>query len=85
MDMQDVDLELWYEPGRDKQDPLDYLSRHPLSVSGTDGTEKVVKSVINAEHAVVLDKIREETQNDMQLRKLYRRIQREDWENTGRT
>ena len=80
MDMQDAEFELCYEPGRDERDPLDYLSRHPFSISGTDGTEKVVKSVINAEHAVVLDKIREKTQNDMQLRKLYRRIQREDWE-----
>ena len=80
MDMQDVDYELVYEPGKDEQDPLDFLSRHPLPVSGTDNTEKIVKSVINAEHAVVLDHIREETQNDRQLKKLRGIITREDWE-----
>ena len=30
MDMQDVDYELIYEPGKDEQDPLDFLSRHPI-------------------------------------------------------
>ena len=80
MDMQDVDFELCYEPGKDERDPLDYLSRHPLPVTGMDGTEKVIKSVINSEHAIVLDRIREETRNDKQLRKIYKRIIREDWE-----
>ena len=30
MDMQDVDYEMVYEPGKDEADPLDFLSRHPL-------------------------------------------------------
>ena len=30
MEMQNVDYELVYEPGKDAADPLDYLSRHPL-------------------------------------------------------
>ena len=30
MNMQDVDYELVYEPGKDEADPLDFLSRHPL-------------------------------------------------------
>ena len=80
MDMQDVDYELIYEPGKDEQDPLDFLSRHPLPVSGTDNTEKIIKNVINAEHAIVLDSIRKETRNDGQLQKLYKRILKEDWE-----
>ena len=67
MDMQDVDYELVYEPGKDEQDPLDFLSRHPLPISGTDNTEKVIKSVITSEHAIVLDHIKEETQKDRQL------------------
>ena len=29
MEMQDVDYELVYEPGKDEMDPLDFLSRHP--------------------------------------------------------
>ena len=80
MDMQDVDYELIYEPGKDEQDPLDFLSRHPLPVSGTDNTEKIIKNVINAEHAIVLDSTRKETRNDGQLQKLYKRILKEDWE-----
>ncbi|MCG8047363.1 MAG: DDE-type integrase/transposase/recombinase, partial [Candidatus Thiodiazotropha taylori] len=80
MDMQDVDFELVYEPGKDEQDPLDFLSRHPLAETGTDNTEKIIKNVINAEHAVVLDRIRKETRQDRQLQKLYQRILKEDWE-----
>ena len=30
MEMQDVDYEVVFEPGRDEADPLDFLSRHPL-------------------------------------------------------
>ena len=40
VDMQDVDFELVYEPGKDEADPMDYLSRHPLLITGTDSTEK---------------------------------------------
>ena len=29
-EMQDVDFEVEYEPGKDEKDPLDYMSRHPL-------------------------------------------------------
>ena len=80
MDMQDVDFELVYEPGKDDADPMDYLSRHPLPITGSDNTEKVVKSVLTAEHAVVLDRIRKETAKDNQLQKLYKRIVKEDWQ-----
>ena len=79
MDMQDVDFELLYEPGKDDADPMDYLSRHPLPVTGTDNTENVVKSILTTEHAVVLDRIRKETATDKQLQKLYKRIVQEDW------
>lgn len=80
IDMQDVDYELVYEPGRDEADPLEFLSRHPLPLLGTDNTEKVIKSIINTEHEIVLDQIREETGKDKQLQKLQRRIQKDDWE-----
>ena len=80
MDMQDVDYELVCEPGKDDQDPLVFLSRHPLPVTGSDNTEKVIKSVIHSEHVIVLDQIREEKQKDRQLQKVYKRILIEDWE-----
>ena len=80
MDIQDLNYELVYEPGKD-EDLLDFISRHLLPILGSDNTEKVKKSIINAEHAVVLDHIRLETSKDKQLQKLQRRIIKEDWEN----
>ena len=70
MDMQDVDFTLVYEPGRDEKDPLDFLSRHPLPETEDDGTQKIVRYIVQAEHAVVIDHIREETDNDPVLQKL---------------
>ena len=58
---------------------MDYLLTHPLPFTGTDNTEKVVKSILTAEHAVVLDRIRKETTNDKQLLKLYMKKVKEDW------
>ena len=80
MDMQDVDFELVYEPGRDAADPLDFLSRHPLPETGHDSTEKMIKQVVATEHAVVLSRIQEETERDPQLQNLTKRIQLGDWE-----
>ena len=84
MDMQDVDFEMKYEPGRDELDPLDFLSRHPLPVIGNDDTEKVLKAAITTEHAVVLDRIREETSQDRVLRKLSQTIRKGNWEGSKR-
>ena len=64
MDMQDVDCELIYEPGKDEQDPLDFLSRHPLPIAVSDNTERIIKCIIDAEHATMLEHIREETDKD---------------------
>ena len=80
MDMQATDFELVYEPGRDAADPLDFLSRHPLPETGHDSTEKVIKQVVTTEHAVVISRIREETDRDQQLQALTRRISQGDWE-----
>ena len=43
MYMQDVDFELVYKPGKSDADPMDYLSRHPLPITGTDSIEKFKK------------------------------------------
>ena len=80
MSMQDVDYELIYEAGKDENDPLDFLSRHPLPETGSDTTEKVIKSVIQAEHAVILSKIQDETKKDPILKKLKEIITEETWE-----
>ena len=84
MQMQDVDYELIYEPGKDEADPLDYLSRHPLPETEDDGTEKIIKWTIATEHSVVLDRIRKETLQDGSMQKLAQRIAKGDWDNHRR-
>ncbi|CAC5368594.1 unnamed protein product [Mytilus coruscus] len=67
MYIQNVDYELVYEPGKDEQNPLDYLSRHPLPDTEIDETEQIVKQMIESEHSIVLSKKREETTKDARL------------------
>ena len=74
MEMQDVDYELVYEPGKDEADPLDFLSRHPLPETGHEKTEKIIRWNVNAEHAVVVTRIREETRKDEAMQRLAKRI-----------
>ena len=71
MDLKDVNFELIYEPGKDEQDPLDYLSRHPLPDTGSDDTEMMLKRIIHEDHAVVLERIKKETSESKQLKISY--------------
>ena len=80
MEMQDVDYELVYVPGKDECDPMDYLSRHPLRYTGSDSTGKVVRHIVTNENAIVLERIVKETSDDEQLMKVADRIRRGDWE-----
>ena len=63
-----------------RQTPLDYLSRHPLSHKGDDKTEKIIRWNLNAEHAVIVTRITEETQKDEVMQWLAKRIAKGDWE-----
>ena len=49
MEMQNVDYELVYEPGKDAADPLDYLLWHPLPETGKDDTEKTINFIVSYE------------------------------------
>ena len=82
MGIQEVDFELIYEPGKDDADPLDFLSKHALPEKGKDDVERVIKYVLHvkAEHAVVVDQIKEESCKDTKLLELSVRILTEDWE-----
>ena len=73
-----MDYELVYEPGKDEADPLDYLSRHPLPETGDDHTEKIVRWTMEAQHAVVIERIQAETQKDEAMRKMARTITKGD-------
>ena len=82
MNMQDVDFEIVYVPGKDEADPLDYLSRHPVEEVGTSKANDAEAAIkfIQVENALVMDKIKEHTLRDNQLEKLKKRITRGDWE-----
>lgn len=80
MDMQDVDYEMVYEPGKDEADPLDFLSRHPLPETEDDCTEQMIKRTITEEHAIVLEQIQKHTEEDPAMQKLKDRILKGDWE-----
>ena len=79
MNLQDMDYEIVYVPGKDEADPLDYLSRHPVLGAEDDNVESRVKAVMET-HAVIIDKILAETKTDPQLQKVKERIIKADWE-----
>ena len=62
--MQNVDYEMRCEPGKDEANPMDILSRYPLPETGQDETEDMIKSVTEAEPAIVLSKIKSATAQD---------------------
>lgn len=80
MEMQDVDYELTYEPGKDA-DPMDYLSKHPLQDTESDDTEHAVKMIVFNEHGVVTDSIKEATTKDETLKLIKEIMRKDNWEN----
>ena len=81
MKTQHLDFVMIHIPG--KSNMTDYLSRHPLPDIEETHLEHHVRAVIATEHAVVLDKIREETSNDNELQALIQVIRTGNWENTA--
>ena len=75
MEMQDVDYELVYEPGKVE---VDYLSRQPLPETGDDSTGTFIRWTVNTEHAVVITRIREKTLKDKVTQTLAKRIVKGD-------
>ena len=59
MEMQDVNYEIVYEPGKDSTDLMGYLSRYPLPNTERDDTEQTIKAIISNEHGVVMKRITE--------------------------
>jgi hypothetical protein len=62
MKMQNLEFTMIYIPG--KENVTDYMSRHALSDSERTGVEKHARAVTQAGHAVVLEKIATETEQD---------------------
>ena len=94
MEMQDVDYELVYEPGKDEADPMDYLSRHPLPDTERDNTETIIKvirlqrsgidtikyhkALVTNEHGVVMNSIKAATSKDDVLQDVMTRMKQND-------
>jgi hypothetical protein len=78
MKTEHLDFVMIHIPG--KSNMTDYLSRHPLPDIEETHLEHHVRAVIASEHAVVLDKIREETSNDNELQALIQVIRTGNWE-----
>ena len=81
MKTQHLDFVMIRIPG--KSNMTDYLSRHPLPYEEETYLERHVRAVIATEHAVVLDKIREETSKDNELQTLIQTIRTGNCKNTG--
>ena len=80
MGMQDIDFEVTYEPGKDEADPLDYLSRHPITFKGnSSNSEQLVEHVTKSERASVIEKLQEETAKDKILQKLREQMRKGNW------
>ena len=75
--MQNLDFEMIHIPC--KTNVTDFLSRHPLPETGTDHLKKYVMATVQSEHAVVLDKIKEETAEDRELTKFAEGMQTDKW------
>ena len=75
--MQNLDFEMIHIPG--KSNMTYYMSRHPMPETGTDRLEQYVIAAVQSEHAVVLDKVKEETAKDKLLAKLTTAIQTGKW------
>ena len=80
MEMQDVDYELVYEPGKDAAYPLDYMSKHPLPETERDDTEKTINWIVSNEHGVVMKRIREATSSDSVLQEILKTMKQNKWE-----
>ena len=80
MEMQDMDYELVYEPGKDAAYPLDYLSRHPLHETERENTEKTINLIVSNEHGVVMKSIREATSSEPVLQEILKIMKQNNWE-----
>lgn len=76
--MQNLDFTVIHMPG--KSNMADDMSRHPSPDTSSPRHEKYVKAVIEADHAIVLDTIREKTKKDKEPRKLTAVLKNGTWD-----
>ena len=78
MKMQNLDFTMIHIPG--KENVTDYMSRHALPDSERTGVEKHVRAVTQADHAVVLEKVATETEQDAELQHLKHAMHTGAWD-----
>jgi hypothetical protein len=76
--------EVVYKPGRDSENPADFLSRHPTAAVGTpadNNTETYVNYMCHnlSPKAMTIDEVKEETAKDPILYKLSVALNRNTW------
>jgi len=79
-EMQDIEYQLEYVPGKDERDPLDYLSRHPLRTTEDNDTEKIVKWITQQEHAVLIKDIQKANEEDQEIQRVKEILRSGQWE-----
>lgn len=73
---------LVYRPGKDENNPADFISRHPKPDSASDNIAEAYVNYVVANavpKAMTIDDVRTNTQNDPQLQKLMKAILTGDW------
>ena len=79
------DIEFVYRPGRNEQNPADYISRHPQTTPTTSTRENAGEEYIaflakcGVPIAMTQDEVRSETQRDPQLLKVMQAVQTGQW------
>ncbi|KAK3753779.1 hypothetical protein QZH41_014237, partial [Actinostola sp. cb2023] len=78
MKMQNLDFTMTHIPG--KENATYYMSRHPLPETGKDRTDKHVKAVTQADHAIILDNVATATETDKELQHLKHAMRSGIWD-----
>ena len=68
-----------------KENVTDYMSRHALQANKETGTEKYIRAITQTDHAIILEKIAEETKHDEQLQKVQKAIRTGRWDKQDQT
>ena len=83
LQMQNLDFSMIHIPG--KENVTDYMSRHALQANKETGTEKYIRAITQTDHAIILEKIAEETKHDEELQKVQRAIRTGRWDKQDQT
>ena len=79
------DCQLIYRPGRDAENPADYMSRHPSSM--VPGEQNLAEDYVNyvctkaVPKAVTLEEIKQETKHDAEMQAVIKAVESDQWSN----